>query len=362
MDTIFFTGVPGFLGSSLLPVVLGRAPNAEALCLVQPKFMELAGRRVVEMERDDPSLADRIRLVEGDITVPGLGVADADAIAPRVTEIFHLAAAYDLAIPRAVGVRVNVDGTRNMLDFAASCPRLARFQYVSTCYVSGRFDGVFTEADLERGQHFNNYYEETKYLAEVLVRDAGRDGLPVTVYRPAIVVGDSRTGATQKYDGPYTALRWLLRQPKLAVMVVVGDPKKTRMNIVPRDFVVEAIAHLSGLERSRGVVYQLADRAPLTIEEILRAMAEATGRRMLLLRVPVTLGKAALRYVPGLYPLVGIQPEALDYMTQPTSYATTNADRDLMGTGIEPPPFRSCIPGMARFVAENPSLATAAMV
>jgi thioester reductase-like protein len=362
MDTIFFTGVPGFLGSSLLPRVLERAPRAEAVCLVQPKFRELAEQRVAEMQRHAPSLEDRIRLVEGDITVAGLGLADSESIAESVTEIFHLAAAYDLSVSRDVGMRVNVEGTRHMLEFAASCPRLARFQYVSTCYVSGRYDGVFTEADLELGQRFNNYYEETKYLAEVLVRDAARAGMPVTVYRPAIVVGDSRTGATQKYDGPYTALRWMLRQPRLAVMVVVGDPRKARMNIVPRDFVVDAIAHLSGLEHSRGVVYQLADRSPLTIKEILQAMAEATARRMLLVRVPESLGKATLRYVPGLYRLVGIQAEALDYMTHPTQYATGNADRDLAGTGIEPPPFRNCIPGMARFVAEHPTIATAAMV
>ena len=91
-----------------------------------------------------------------------------------VTEIWHLAAIYDLSVKRELGMRVNVDGTRNMLDFAQRCRGLQHFHYISTCYVSGSLPGVFREDDLERGQSFNNYYEETKYLAEVEVREAAR--------------------------------------------------------------------------------------------------------------------------------------------------------------------------------------------
>jgi len=120
-------------------------------------------------------------------------------------------------------MKVNVEGTRHMLDFADGCSSLRRFQYVSTCYVSGRYAGIFRETDLSKGQTFNNFYEETKYLAEVEVQEQMRQGLPATIYRPAIVVGDSRTGDTQKYDGPYFAIRWLLRQPGIAIMPVVGD-------------------------------------------------------------------------------------------------------------------------------------------
>src|SRR5204862_3895812 len=113
----------------------------------------------------------------------------------------HLAAIYDLSVPRELGMRVNVDGTRHVLDFAERCRALRRFQYISTCYVSGHHDGVFRETDLDVGQRLNNFYEETKFLAEVEVRK--RSGLPATVSRPSVVVGDSVTGATQKFDGPY---------------------------------------------------------------------------------------------------------------------------------------------------------------
>ena len=107
-------------------------------------------------------------------------------------EVWHLAAVYDLAVAPQVARRVNVDGTRNVLDFCREQPHLRRLQYVSTCYVSGRFEGEFTEDALDVGQAFRNHYEETKYEAELLVRKAMADGIPATIYRPGIVVGDSQ--------------------------------------------------------------------------------------------------------------------------------------------------------------------------
>ncbi|MCB1034654.1 MAG: SDR family oxidoreductase, partial [Acidobacteria bacterium] len=203
MAKVFFTGFPGFLGSELLPRVLERLSEDTAVCLIQGKFRDLAETRVEELTAAHPAIEGRVELVEGDITLPDLGLGEAQELKAEVTEIFHLAAVYDLSVPRKVGMKVNVEGTRYLLDFAQGCPNLKRFQYVSTCYVSGRYAGIFRETDLEKGQAFNNYYEETKYLAEVEVQARMKKGLPATIYRPAIVVGDSRTGATQKYDGPY---------------------------------------------------------------------------------------------------------------------------------------------------------------
>ena len=219
MSRLLFTGYPGFLGSRLLPRILRRTDGVSATCLVQPTVTELARRRLADLELAEPSLRGRVELVEGDITRADLGLgAGLRRIASEVTGIHHLAAVYDLGVRREVGMRINLYGTRHVLDFAEACPGLERFHYVSTCYVSGRHPGIFGEEDLEKGQEFNNYYEETKYLAEVEVRDRTQGGLPATIYRPAIVVGDSETGATQKYDGPYAVIRWLLRQPGIALL------------------------------------------------------------------------------------------------------------------------------------------------
>ncbi len=358
MPSIFFTGFPGFLGSELVPRVLMRSPSDEAVCIVQSKFMPLARERAAAIAAARPMLANRIRLVEGDITQARLGLRDSVG---DVTAIYHLAAVYDLMVKREVGLRVNVEGTRNVLEFAAAQPRLQRLHYVSTCYVSGRYPGRFTERDLDKAQVFNNYYEETKFLAEADVQNAMKGGLAATVYRPAVVVGDSSTGATQKFDGPYFVMQWLLRQPRLAVLPMVGRPSRYHFNVVPRDFVIDAIDELSARSTSAGKVYQLADPDPMTIDEIVTAIGNATNRHVI--RIPLTRGmaKAALDYVPGVYRLMRIPSAAVDYFVHPTEYDTSNTSSDLAGR-MTVPRFRDYLPRLVEFARAHPEIGSAAMV
>jgi thioester reductase-like protein len=363
MATVLFTGFPGFLGVRLLPRVLGRDPELTATCLVQAKFADLARRRVDELVGAEPSLAGRITLVEGDITVAGLGLDDATELKRAVTQVWHLAAVYDLSVARDVGLRINVDGTRHILDFCERATRLDRLHYVSTCYVSGRYAGPYRETDLDVGQRFNNFYEETKFLAEVDVQERMGGGLPASIYRPSIVVGDSTTGDTQKYDGPYFVLRWLLRQPgPVAVMPTVGDPTAVRLNVVPSNFVLEAIAALSSSDRSKGRVYQLADPAAITVDELLTEMGRATGKRMVRIPLPRRLAKFSIDHVPGVDRLLGIPSSAVDYFCHPTFYDTTNASDDLAGTGTSCPPIASYLPTLVRFVQSHPEVSHHAMI
>lgn len=359
--TLLLTGFPGFLASALLPRVLERS-GGEAICLVQPHFAAMARRRVEELSAAEPSLQRRIRLVEGDITRPGLGLTDQSAALAGVSEVWHLAAVYDLAVSRELGMRVNVDGTRHVLDLAMRCDGLQRLQYVSTCYVSGRYVGPFAEEDLQVGAPFNNFYEETKHLAEVDVRARMAAGMPATIYRPSIVVGDSATGETQKFDGPYYIAQLMLRQARVAVMPVPGDPRLSRFNVVPRDFVVAAIAHLSGLAESLGVTYQLADPHPPTVAELIATLGVATHRRVVPVRVSRAVAKRSLRHVPGAGRLLRIPVETVDYLSHPTHYLTGNARRDLAGTGIEVPRFGDYAGRLIDFMRTHPEVGTAAMV
>ena len=351
MPDVFFTGFPGFLGAELLPRILSRGDD-RAVCLVQPKFRALAEERARRL-----GIADRVELVDGELT------QTLDHVRKyRITSIWHLAAIYDLGVTREAGMRVNVTGTQRVLELAARAPRLERVHYVSTCYVSGRHPGVFGENDLEVGQRFNNFYEQTKQLAEVEVRKAMSAGMPATIYRPSVVVGDSTTGVTQKFDGPYFVMQWLLRQPKIAVLPVVGRPSRYRFNVVPRDFIIRAIEHLSALPHSTGKTYALADPSPLTVDETIDTIAEATRRKVI--RVPLTkfVAKGALQYVPGVYRLMRIPPPAVDYFVHPTSYDTTNARTDLAGSGIEVPPLRDYARPLVEFVRAHPEIGSAAMV
>ena len=361
MPTVLVTGFPGFLGSELVRRILRRPERCDVVCVVQEKYAELADARAGEIVATEEVDAGRIELLTGDITRPGLGLEDTRGVTRRVHEIFHLAAVYDLSVPREVGMKVNVEGTRHVLDLAAAAPRFARLQYVSTCYVSGKWTGIFREADLDKGQEFNNSYEETKYLAELEVRRRIAGGLPATIYRPAVVVGDSATGETQKYDGPYYVLRWLLKQPTVAVLPVPGDPERTRINVVPRDFVVGAIEALSTYDGAAGVCYQLADPEPPTIDEVIDLFAAATGRAIVRVPTPIGIAKGAIDHLPGVERLMGIPSSAVDYFVHPTFYDTTNADRDLARFGISCPRFAAYLPTLVAFLKRHPEIASAAM-
>ena len=361
MPAHFFTGFPGFLCSELLPRVLARAPSARAICLVQPRYSEIALTRLRELERATPSLRGRIDLRAGDITQSDLGIAATSPLRSDVGHIWHLAAIYDLSVDRMRGMKVNVEGTRNVLDFARTCGQLRRVHYVSTCFVSGRHPGVFRESDLESGQAFNNAYEETKHLAEVEVRARMRAGLPAAIYRPAIVVGDSRSGATQKFDGPYFAMQWLLRQPRFAVMPVIGDPRATEFNVVPRDFVVDAMAHIAARDDAAGRTYQLADPHPLTVDRLLDVLATATRRRVMRLPLPLGAAKWAIDHLPGVNRTLRIPSSAVDYFVHPARYDTTNTQGALAGSGISCPPFESYVRQLVAFAEAHPEIGSSAM-
>ena len=362
MAQLLMTGFPGFLGSALLPRLLARRPRVRAVCLVQPQHAVLARSRVKELEVTDPHTAGRIRLVEGDITVAGLGLAPAERSRLRdVTEVWHLAAVYDLAVTPSVARRVNVGGTANVLSLCRELRGLRRLHYVSTCYVSGRFDGEFTEDALEVGQEFRNHYEETKYEAELLVRKAMADDVPATVYRPGIVVGDSRTGATQKYDGPYFLAAFLARQPSLAVVPAVGDADSVRVCLVPRDFVVGAMDELSVLPDSVGRTYALVDPDPPTAREVVTTFARHKGARVLWMPLPLGPVHALVARVPGMQRLLGLPAEALDYFASPTTYATSNTTRDLTASGLTCPPFESYAGRLLDFMTAHPEYDADAM-
>jgi thioester reductase-like protein len=343
---ILFTGFPGFIGMRLLPRILERKPGARVECLVQEKFRPMAEQAVQAIEETHPHARGRIGLVPGDITTFGLGIDRASArnLLPDLTECYHLAAVYDLAVSRDVGRRINVEGTKNVLEFLEGARRFARLHYVSTAYVSGDHHGPFRETDLDVGQGFKNHYEETKFQAEV---EVARSRLPKTIYRPGVVVGDSKTGETGKFDGPYFVLGAMERMPSPGIFIRLGFGNGT-VNIVPVDFVVEALTALSAISGSLGKTYHLTDPHPHSPVEIAEMFATAIGKRFVYVPVPTTVARALFAPKP-VERFFGMPRQALDYFDDPVRHDATQATADLSALGITCPRLRDYVPALVSF-------------
>jgi thioester reductase-like protein len=344
--SVLFTGFPGFIGARLLPRVLELKPDTRAVCLVQDKFVDAAREAANALEDTHPHVRGRIELVTGDITVQGLGipVKTARDLRRSLAEAYHLAAVYDLAVRRDVGRLINVEGTKNVLGFLEEAPRFERLHYVSTAYVSGTSRGTFRETDLDVGQGFKNYYEETKFQAEV---EVVRSPVPRTIYRPGIVVGDSKTGETGKFDGPYFVLRVMEKLPSPGVFMRIGLGFGT-VNIVPVDFVIEALAALSASPISAGKTYHLCDPEPHAPGELAEMFAEAIGKRFVQVPVPLRVARAFFSPKP-VQRFFGMPMEALDYFDDPVRHDTARASQDLGELGIECPRLDDYITRLVEF-------------
>jgi thioester reductase-like protein len=347
---VLFTGFPGFIGGRLLPRLIELSPAWRFQCLVQPRFLDLARKSVAEIESRYPAARGRLCLVPGDITQERLGIEEGPArsLQGRLVAAYHLAAAYDLAVPREVGHRVNVEGTRNVLRFLADAPRLDRLHYVSTAYVSGRARGVFRESDLDIGQGFFNHYDETKFLAEV---DVVKSGVPRTIYRPGVVVGDSRTGETAKFDGPYFVMTAMDKLPSRGVFLRMGSGRAS-VNVVPVDFVIDALARLSTQPHTLGKTYHLTDPDPLTVTEFARSMAQAMGKSFVYVRVPMALAKAVFS-MPWVERALGIPAEGIPYFDYPCRHDATEATRDLAALGVRCPRVPEYVDRLVAFYRER---------
>ncbi|HEU4795353.1 MAG TPA: SDR family oxidoreductase, partial [Pyrinomonadaceae bacterium] len=246
-ETFFITGFPGFIADRLLERLARK--QCRFILLVQPAWLDRARHEVARIAQLTGRWPEDFQIVEGDITQPRLGLnpPDFELTQQQTTRIFHLAALYDLAVAREPAMRVNVGGTRNVVEFARSLPSLRHFHHVSTCYVAGKREGAILEKELRHEAGYRNFYEESKNLAELEV-DSVKDELPVTIHRPSVVCGDSQTGETVKYDGVYYLILYLLRWPALS-SINIGN-YEVSLNLVPVDFVVDAMAALAFDEKA----------------------------------------------------------------------------------------------------------------
>src|SRR5215204_1465769 len=352
-ETLFITGFPGFIANRLLERLAPR--DCRFILLVQPALASRAEDEIARLTQfTGKSVAD-FQVVSGDISESNLGLnaADLDLVRQQTTRIFHLAAIYDLAVPREPALRVNAGGTRNVLELARSIPNLRQFHHVSTCYVAGKREGVILETELRHEAGYRNYYEESKYLAELEVESAKKD-LPVTIHRPAVVCGDSRTGETGKYDGVYYLIHYLLRRPSLLSTINIGN-HEVSLNLVPVDFVVDAMAALAFDERAIGKTLQLADPSPLTTNQLFNAIAKSIDGHRSRITAPMTWVRFFLMLPPS-PKITGLPHHAVPYFFVKQLYDSSQAQQLLAPHGIRCPPFESYVDQIVDFAKRNPRL------
>jgi len=351
MRTHFFTGFPGFIATQLIKELVRVGEMEKVFVVVQSSQADLAKEKATSIMKE-MNVTFPFEILVGDITQPGLGMAQQtinDLHKGKLT-VWHLAAIYDLAVKAEIAWEVNVEGTRQVIEFVRNHPSIERFMYFSTAYVAGKREGKLLETELIRPTSFKNHYEETKFEAEILVEELKKDRA-VTIIRPGIVRGHSKTGETIKFDGPYFFMNMIDKLRWMPIIPYVGKTTAC-INVVPVDYIIDATVYLSNHIGAAGKTVHLTDPTPHPIEEVYCAMVvELTGRKPKG-RLPRLLAERGLTSI-RLQRRLGVEAETLDYMMWDATFDTTVAEELLQGSGIQCADFLASIPSMTAFYEKN---------
>jgi thioester reductase-like protein/NADP-dependent 3-hydroxy acid dehydrogenase YdfG len=348
------TGGTGFIGRRVVSRILDRSPEAEVWVLVRRESLTRFERLAAQGKKP---WGDRAKSLVGDLTADDLGLSD-DTVAElgSVDHVVHCAAVYDITVAEEAQRAANVQGTRAVIALARRLG--ATLHHVSSIAVAGTYRGEYTEDDFDVAQELPTPYHQTKFEAELLVRS--EPGLRYRVYRPAVVVGDSRTGEMDKADGPYYFFGLLAKLAKLPSFTPVLLPDTGRTNIVPVDYVVDALTELVHVPDRDGQTFHLTAPQSIGLRGIYRGIAPTAGLPRLRGSLPRRSATPFLRATGRAKVLrnmavtqLGIPAEILDVVDLMPTFTAENTREALRDTGITVPEFSSYAPKLWRYWAEH---------
>ena len=342
----FVTGATGFIGKRLVKKLLERK-GAVVHFLIRKESAD----KVADLRSFWGVGPSRAIPVFGDLTAKKLGVAadDVKKLKGQIDHFYHLAAVYDLSADEETQVAVNIEGTRNTVDLAKAIDA-GHFHHVSSIAAAGLYEGVFREDMFEEAEGLDHPYFQTKHESEKIVRQDCK--VPWTVYRPAMVVGDSTTGEMDKIDGPYYFFKLIqrLRQLLPPWMPTVGL-EGGRVNIVPVDFVVNALNVISHQKDIAKKCYHLVDPVGYRVGDVLDIFSRAAhAPRMNLFVNAALLGfipKSVKKSLMALAPVrrvrnavmkdLGLPEDMLTFVNYPTRFDCRETLAALKGSGVTCP-------------------------
>ena len=343
------TGGTGFIGRRVVSKLLETRDDDVAVLVRRASLSRF--------ERLAADWGERAKPVVGDLTAPELGLsAETLASLADVEHVVHCGAIHDITEPDQAQRAANVDGTRSVVALAKRLG--ATLHHVSSIAVAGDFHGEYTEADFDVDQNLPTAYHQTKFEAEQLVR--AEPGLRYRIYRPGAVVGDSRTGEMDKIDGPYYLFGVLAALAKLPSFTPMMLPDVGRTNIVPVDFVVDALVFLMHAPDRDGQTFHLTSPKAIGLQGIYRGVAKAAGLPPMIGALPRSLASPLLK-LRGRAKVIrnvavtqlGVPAELLDVADLPTTFTADTTREALRGSGIDVPEFASYAPRLWRYWADH---------
>jgi len=342
----FVTGATGFIGKRLVKKLLERKGS-----VVHFLIRQASESKVPELREYWGVGEARAVPVFGDLTSKKLGVSaeGVKALKGKVDHFYHLAAVYDLEADEESQIAVNIEGTRNTVELAKAVGA-AHFHHVSSIAAAGLYEGVFREDMFDEAENIDHPYFMTKHESEKIVRNECK--VPWSVYRPALVVGDSRTGEMDKIDGPYYFFKLIQRMRQILPpwMPSVGL-EGGRINIVPVDFVVDALDHISHHKRASGQCFHLVDPMGYRVGDVLDILSKAAHAPKMNLFINAALmgfipksvkkGLMALAPVRRVYRAImqdlGLPEDMMNFVNYPTRFDCRETLAALKGSGIACP-------------------------